>query len=639
MRKEILIIGITILMLSFAMGAPSVTPTAPGNSTIFITAASKISFNASITSSSTLVNATLNIWEINSSYVYSLTQPLSGLSANINVSFTNNNNTKEYVWNYLAVDTGNIPTYAPFNFTYFEWTLPTVTLKSPANSTFTINNTIMFNASIASTPGIGNSTFYLWDINGTLENTTFIQQNNYVTSQFGVSQTVNVSVNLPYNGSFYWNFQTQDSSNNTPVFASLNNSVYYNASGGLSACGITLNIPNEIYTVNKNVSGGTGTCFTVTATNITLDAKGYKITATAMLTSSQSNFTFKNDNPASNGTLTIGSNSLYTNFTGASLIMSNAQNNTILNANLSASSTAAITISGGSVNNTITNITASAGTRLFSLNTGLNNYFWNSTATGMTQTGAIFIVGASVNNTFTNINLSNSASDAINFFTANSEKNNSFINVTVTGTAAASRDLLMLAGINNTVITDGNFKNYSLSADSLFDIKSSSWGDALFSTLTGNGTNFTSNVNFANMSINITESISGFNHTANITFYNAPIFTSANITRDGQICQDCYNFTSLIGGGNIIFNISGSGNYTLNGTTSTPNSCTYTSGNWNVIGGDNCTITSNINLGGNNFTIAGPGTFILSGANITNFNYGMIRGGVSASIINGGRLW
>ena len=58
-------------------------------------------------------------------------------------------------------------------------------------------------------------------------------------------------------------------------------------------------------------------------------------------------------------------------------------------------------------------------------------------------------------------------------------------------------------------------------------------------------------------------------------------------------------------------------------TTSGVDSCTYTSGDWVVDCSDNCVITSNEDLGGNDFIISGTGTFRLSGANIT--NYGRVR--------------
>jgi hypothetical protein len=46
--------------------------------------------------------------------------------------------------------------------------------------------------------------------------------------------------------------------------------------------------------------------------------------------------------------------------------------------------------------------------------------------------------------------------------------------------------------------------------------------------------------------------------------------------------------------------------------------CTYTSGNWNLDCNDNCTIISNVNLGGNNLSMNGSGNFTLN-ANLTNY--------------------
>ena len=57
-------------------------------------------------------------------------------------------------------------------------------------------------------------------------------------------------------------------------------------------------------------------------------------------------------------------------------------------------------------------------------------------------------------------------------------------------------------------------------------------------------------------------------------------------------------------------------------TISTSDSCTYSSGDWNVDCSDNCKITSAVDLGGNDITITGTGTFLTT-ARIS--NYGDIR--------------
>jgi hypothetical protein len=51
-----------------------------------------------------------------------------------------------------------------------------------------------------------------------------------------------------------------------------------------------------------------------------------------------------------------------------------------------------------------------------------------------------------------------------------------------------------------------------------------------------------------------------------------------------------------------------------------PDTCTYSSGNWDVTCSDNCSITSDVDLGGNNLTLSNNlGTFNVE-ANITNFD-------------------
>lgn len=80
------------------------------------------------------------------------------------------------------------------------------------------------------------------------------------------------------------------------------------------------------------------------------------------------------------------------------------------------------------------------------------------------------------------------------------------------------------------------------------------------------------------------------------------------------------------------------------GNVATPTSCTYSgSGNWAVNASDNCTITSNVNLGKNNFSITGIGRFTLDGANISNYTKGYIAGSTGANdvavrVINRGKF-
>jgi len=66
--------------------------------------------------------------------------------------------------------------------------------------------------------------------------------------------------------------------------------------------------------------------------------------------------------------------------------------------------------------------------------------------------------------------------------------------------------------------------------------------------------------------------------------------------------------------------------YSIGAEESLGDTCTYSgSGNWNVNCSDNCSITSAVDLGGNNITITGTGTFHTT-ANITNFTKLTIAG-------------
>ncbi len=55
--------------------------------------------------------------------------------------------------------------------------------------------------------------------------------------------------------------------------------------------------------------------------------------------------------------------------------------------------------------------------------------------------------------------------------------------------------------------------------------------------------------------------------------------------------------------------------------TAPTDSCSYTGGNWVVLGSDNCIVTTSYNLGLNNFTCRGAGTFTLNSAVIGNVTF------------------
>lgn len=60
--------------------------------------------------------------------------------------------------------------------------------------------------------------------------------------------------------------------------------------------------------------------------------------------------------------------------------------------------------------------------------------------------------------------------------------------------------------------------------------------------------------------------------------------------------------------------------------TYSEDTCDYGSGNWEVNCADNCSISSDVDLSGNDIAIDGAGTFTITGANITNFGNGLVTG-------------
>jgi len=135
---------------------------------------------------------------------------------------------------------------------------------------------------------------------------------------------------------------------------------------------------------------------------------------------------------------------------------------------------------------------------------------------------------------------------------------------------------------------------------------------------TYNFTDDSGNVTWVNISINTTTGIRWFNFSIN---------SSSLTTR--QISQ---NFTVDDSAGNV-WNVSAlisdnSSNYAQNDTIFTvqeADTCTYTSGDWNVDCADNCVISSAVDVGGNNIYITGTGTFTTT-ARISNFNQLRIEG-------------
>ena len=80
---------------------------------------------------------------------------------------------------------------------------PLVNLLAPSNNTLTRDSLHSFNASFNDSVGLANSTFYLWNVSGSFVNVTTVS----ITSAYN---TTNLSVALPYEGRFFWNYFASD---------------------------------------------------------------------------------------------------------------------------------------------------------------------------------------------------------------------------------------------------------------------------------------------------------------------------------------------------------------------------------------------------------------------------------------------
>lgn len=83
--------------------------------------------------------------------------------------------------------------------------------------------------------------------------------------------------------------------------------------------------------------------------------------------------------------------------------------------------------------------------------------------------------------------------------------------------------------------------------------------------------------------------------------YTAPSFDAVDLVLDTGYTAPSFDSVDLV-----------LGEPTSNDT------CTYTSGSWNIDCGDNCVINSNVNLNGNNMEFSNSGEFRIS-ANIINY--------------------
>ncbi|PJE81348.1 hypothetical protein COU58_02945 [Candidatus Pacearchaeota archaeon CG10_big_fil_rev_8_21_14_0_10_32_42] len=112
---------------------------------------------------------------------------------------------------------------------------PIVTLLSPLdNSRFNSGN-LYFIANFTDNLGLANSTFYLWNSTSDLINTTI----DIIT---GTLNSTNLSVTLPYEDTFTWNYLAYDNNSNN-AFGSSNYTFIYNSTLDITPPNLTINSP------------------------------------------------------------------------------------------------------------------------------------------------------------------------------------------------------------------------------------------------------------------------------------------------------------------------------------------------------------------------------------------------------------
>lgn len=127
--------------------------------------------------------------------------------------------------------------------------------------------------------------------------------------------------------------------------------------------------------------------------------------------------------------------------------------------------------------------------------------------------------------------------------------------------------------INNTYFIDQKIRNYIFNnSGSIINFKNIQNGEIIFlQPINGSGNNLSNEIKISNNFILINELNDGLNKASRTTFYNIPTsIANASILRNGAVCNattiaPCYNLTSF-DAGNVIFNLTKGGNYTINYT-------------------------------------------------------------------------
>jgi hypothetical protein len=317
------------------------------------------------------------------------------------------------------------------------------------------------------------------------------------------------------------------------------------ATQNVDGCNI-INTTNAVYTLTADISSSNTNCLTINANNITLKGANHNISVTGGGTAAAikvgigayANNSFSNINITTSGDNLYG---MYLNggctscsFTNLSIITNgmysygirllNSQNNSFSNINITTSGLGANGVEEGSK----------------------NNLWYSSWINAKWGIGIYLEDNSAGSEQF--INVYSNGSNAI--FEHGSNTNSFIVNNSYGEIRWISNSFLMnLTTINN---------------------------------ITTNSIVIQNNLAYLNSTYFKGENI---NSSANITLRGlSTTFNNPQILKDGVICTDCYNFTSL-NAGTVIFNVSSWSNYTIAGnitslvTLLSPNNATYSSSN------------------------------------------------------------
>lgn len=340
----------------------------------------------------------------------------------ISVLSTNNSNNLSYAWNTLSTNDGvyvisvsafdvlgQYSTGYSGNFT-IDNTIPTWTNNqtNATSSSPTYGERLQLNVTLSDSIGLSHYVL-AHNLSGVISNQTFktIPSNTFVVSE-------NLTINASY-GSVAWQVWFNDTAGNWA------NTTVFNTQIQTLGCQ-ELNTANTVYALARNVNTG-GTCFNITANNVTLDCNNY------MINYSQTNVGYgiynngKNSSTIKNCNIVLGSNtasSFGIYFLGSSNY-------------------------GQIINNTIL-IPASASTAIY-LSSSLNNLLSANSITG-THHGIHLQTSSNYNN-LTNNNVNTTSQ--IGIYLQDSSKGNIISNNIVQSATSNSIYLRTLSN-NNTVI-------------------------------------------------------------------------------------------------------------------------------------------------------------------------------------------